>query len=403
MGQLTEPPTPDSHRDWLDIDELGTLERLHWTEGGNSTMYRCFYQGQEYVYKAYRERFLTEANPSALGRLIAWRESLSEDDRRYLDLVAAWPRHRVGKAGSLRGVLVPFARQEFFIDTGAGSPLPHTMIRLIRYQADRVIRPGAPLAVKKRALGCAIEVVLWFHAQSKQIRVNDVHVQNILCTQDGRAVYFVDCDAMLGGWGAVARPAAPEHIRRLVPQASAPTQMTDMVRMAWAVLCILLNDIGLLRVNPALLDKMLPRQTTEFLIRATRARREDTVPVREWRKLAQHWVNDERVSGRAAIPSPPVLIGTPVTNPQHPQQLGPTRPATSTWRRRYPYEWVPDEFRRSGPFRRVSFAPPTRASSRPKPRAPVRPSLLLVSGIAVAVLSVLVVLVLLTTMPGSLR
>jgi hypothetical protein len=261
------------------------------------------------------------------------------------------------------------------------------MIRLIRYRADEVVRPGKSVQVKKRALGCAIEVLLWFH--ERQIRVNDVHVQNILCTEDGRAVYFVDCDAMLGEWGAVAKPAAPEHLLRLVPEAYAPTPMTDMVRMAWAILCILLNDAGLLQVNPDLLDKTLSRQTTDFLIRASRARRNDPVPVREWHKLAQYWIKDERASGQARV-GPAVLVGTPVPRPR--QHLGPTRQATTIWRRRYPYEWVPEEFRRPNLFERMSLGAPVFEAARPERRAPA-PSPLLLSGIAVGVLLCLLLLV----------
>jgi hypothetical protein len=275
-----------------------------------------------------------------------------------------------------------------------------------------VERRGASLDVKLRALGHAIEVLLWFH--ERQVRVNDVHVANILCTQDGRAVYFVDCDAMIGPWGQVARPGAPEYMLQLVPEAANPTPATDMARMGWAILCILLDSPGLQRVDPRHLVRVIRSQPdADFLIHATESGRTPAVPVREWRRLAQRWIGGAYITGRAGVGHPTATMGatptatmgstpiaamgsTPVAGTQPFPQVGPTRPIrVQRLRPRAPGDWVPDEDRRPELMaRRTQLSPPRIRSPEAAPAASPAMSSLLIITIAVAVLTGLAVLTL---------
>ena len=333
MDPVTSPRLDGDFR--VDVAELGPLRTLPWPDAGNSTMFDCTYRGQPYLFKRYTDEFRREADAVALSRMIAWRDGISPADRHYLDLVAAWPRYRVEEAGALVGVLIPIAARHFLQPDQSGGPArPRVLSRLIRYRASgRDIR-GASQRVKQRALGNAIEVLLWLH--SRNVLVNDVHVGNILCTEDGHAVYFVDCDSMMGPkWGAVAEPAAPETIRVLVPEASAPTAMTDMVRFAWAALWVLMDSFDAQPVTVTHVGRIVARPTAEFLLSASKARRCDPVPVDDWRRLAGRWLNDGKIVDAVRV-APPAASGQP----------GPTRALPALDRgARLPHAWVPPPYR----------------------------------------------------------
>lgn len=387
MDQVAAPSVSGDH--WVDVAMLGLSRPLPWSDAGNSTLYECVYQGQPYLFKRYTDEFRREADEAALSRLIAWRHRISAADRQHLDLVAAWPRYRVTESGALLGVLVPIAARQFFQPGEADRPArPRVMTRLIRYRADGQHRPGASLLVKQRALGCAIEVLLWLH--SRNVLVNDVHVANILCTEDGHAVYFVDCDVMMSNeWGAVAEPAAPESIRNLVPEASAPTAMTDMARFAWAALWVLMDSFDAQPVSAAHVGRIVARQTAEFLILAGNARRCDPVPVAEWRRLAGLWINDGRFAATARILPPSVA-----SRQSYRAAPGPTRRFPAPPGPRLPHEWVPAPFRHSDPANRRTILRPTNLpASTPRLRRGSGLSPRAVVGIAVGALICLALLV----------
>ncbi len=288
---------------WVEAEALFGLRRLGWGDAGNSTLWECTYGGQPYVYKEYTDELRADTDIDSLGRLIAWRDDLPGTARSYLDRVAAWPRFRVRLRGVLTGVLIPRAPAEFFQPRpDGGEPRPHVIAELIRRRIAGLEMPAAPLAVKLGNLGRAAEVLFWFH--SRDVVVNDLRELNILCTRSGSAVYYVDCDDMVGPWGTVASVVAPEYMAALLPAAAAPSPQTDLARLAWMATWILLDDFSL-RAIPPRLATVIGAQDLDLLLRASRL---DAAPAREWHELAQRWQDEAQHAGVPGAEGPVVRV-----------------------------------------------------------------------------------------------
>lgn len=358
---------------WVEEAELRSQQRLSWKHNGNSRLTHCTWRGQDYVFKAYTPGFRATADPNALGRQIVWRHHLPDGQREYLDKVTAWPRYRVRDNGLLLGVLLPYAGREFFEQTDADSDYsPRRFDRLIRYRAEGHPRPGIPVHMKRRALGHAAEVLLWLH--ERRVVVNDVRETNILSTRDGTAVYYVDCDTMMGPWGRMSSAAAPPTIAEVVPQASQPTTGTDLTRFAWLAVWLLLDEFALIEVPRARLSGVIPTRDATLLARAAEGR---PVPTDEWRRLAvdwaSPWIGQASVPRQAAHPTVTPLAATKPM-PQHEPPAGPSS------------GWVPSAYRQ----RWIAPPPVVVVPASPPPVSPpARPSslqYLLIAGVAVLVL-----------------
>ncbi|MET7397558.1 hypothetical protein ABZS66_29140 [Dactylosporangium sp. NPDC005572] len=319
---------------WVEYHELRDLHRLGWRDAGNSTLWECTYDREQYVFKEYSDDFRADADSRALGRLIAWRDGLNDNRRDHLDLVAAWPRFRVREGGVLLGVLVPFATARFY---QAGQRMhPQTLAFLVRYTVQGQVRQGAPDRVKTRAIGHAAEVLQWFH--QRQVLVNDVRESNILCTDDGAAVYYVDCDVMIGPWGSVGSPAAPDFIATLVPSAARPTPASDFARLAWVAIWLLLNDFSLSHVQVERLTPTLDAGAARLLVRTSGGA---DVNLDEWRRLAARWTGHDK--GQAAVETE---VLQPEPEPGPPPVRVPTRRFVAVVRPPHPSRWVPTQYRR---------------------------------------------------------
>lgn len=342
---------------WVELAELGERERLAWGNGGNSTMSTCTYAATRYVFKEYSEEFRSVVDQNALGRLIRWRDTLPDEDRKHLDRIAAWPRYRIRHNSVLLGVLLPFAPERFFHQTYPdGQYLPNVIANLVRRTTSESVIPGAPVHVKTSALGNAADVLLWFHRQG--VLVNDLRELNILCTELGAAAYFVDCDVMIGPWGTAAPPAAPEYLRELLPADARPSREIELTRLAWVSVWILLDDFSLRDIPQARLTTIIDARDAELI---TRTGNRQPVDMENWRRLASRWI---RWTARVRVGPPP---GEPRVGMSKPWLLPPTRkmpapPPHST------AGWVPEPYRR--PLVPVPAAPSS--TLLPQPMKPQR-------------------------------
>jgi hypothetical protein len=301
----------------------------------------------------------------------------------------------VRRDGLLQGVLLPFAPGEFFyrrqID---GKLIPHILASLIRLKAQGTVIPGAPQKVKKHALGHAAEVLLWLH--DRGVRVNDLRETNILCRPDGRAVHYVDCDVMMGPWGAVGQVAAPEYLATVLPATlrpartdEPPAREAELARLAWMATWILLDDFSLRTVPGGPLTAHIDAADADLLTRSSRGQG-DTV---SWRKLAARWTvpwsgtasvpraREEPVDVPTGAPEPPVRASVPV----YPR---PTRPMVVARRPRRSHEWMPEHLRKD-PVPDQSDAPPALVATPIVDPARSNRTLVLVGLAAVLVLTVI--------------
>ncbi|GAA4443772.1 hypothetical protein GCM10023170_020550 [Phytohabitans houttuyneae] len=370
----------DDH--WVELAELSGLERLAWADAGNSTLWRCRLRGVEYVFKQYSVEFRTGAQQHALGGLIAWRDGLARHDRDHLDAIAAWPRYRVRQRGILEGVLLPFAAREFFqLDRIDGAETPRTIAHLQHYKADRQVRTGASLQVKCLALGHAAEALLWFHDHN--VVVNDLRELNILSTLDGQRVYYVDCDAMMGPWGEVSPAAAPGYLMSLLPRSDRADRRTDLCRLAWLAIWLLLDQFGLMDPPMDKLRRLVADGPADLLRRTSKL---DPFEVAEWRRLADRWVRTWTGTAPVMQRAPQPTLPQTLPMPERRRQV-----VMSTQTR----GWLPAQYRQ--PALPPAPAPPLGDTGRgPAQDARRRePPLRLIAFVAVAVLATCAVLSLL--------
>lgn len=363
---------------WVEMAELRDVRQLGWDNSGNSQMLHCTWSGREFVFKRYADGFRARADSHALGGQIRWRDELPRGHREHLDRIAAWPRFRVRDRGILLGVLLPYAPDVFFEPSAEGEPTrPRRFDHLIRFRAEGQSRPGAEPRMKLGALGHAVGALLWLH--DRGVVANDVRETNILSARDGTAAYLVDCDAMIGPWGAVGPAAAPPLMADVVPQAADPTAETDLTRLAWVATWVLLDRFGLTDVPVEKLTAVIPAEDATLLARAAKG----PVPPDAWRRMAGRWTSTW--VGRVPMTAPPPR-SSPSTAP------APTRPMTTPEQRvAQPYgRWVPEMFRQPWVVPAPQMMLPA-DSAAPEPAEPgVSPRTgLLIAGGAVVVMMLL--------------
>ncbi|MEV0129412.1 hypothetical protein AB0H83_13275 [Dactylosporangium sp. NPDC050688] len=387
----------------VNVREL-TITARDTYSGGNSSLHSCRLRGRPLLFKEYSPEHLKRVNATALGLLVGWRESLPADDRARLDQATAWPRHRVtDEHGRLHGVLMPAAPARFIGRLSWNRPAPRTIGGLTRRSELGIVRAGATPAVKRMAIGRAAEAVLWLHR--REVIVNDLQMENILSAADGSAVYLVDCDAMIGPWGAVCPPQAPPYMRDVVPDADNPTVATDLARLSWVAIGLLLDaGPGIVEIPPGALRGLDGGDQYGKLLTWTADPRGSDAPVTQWHELVSAWTGAGFADAGAGAEQPPIEPQQPAdapapTPPVEPALAGDIlyrKPAARPLpryglaRRRRSHEWLPTRFRVAadvtGPAGGFDpwLAPLADAPARPTARAgaKVRPMLRVVAGIA---------------------
>jgi hypothetical protein len=332
--------------------------------GGNATLTRCRYRGDEVLYKEFRPEYLAEVDEPALRALVTWRWDLPAATRDRLDELAAWPRNLVrGGDGAVCGLLMPVAAHRFFRPRHTGERTPRTFYDLLASRRSA----AAPLPQKLTACAHLVRAVLWLHDLG--VVVDDLQPDNVLCATTG-GVYLVDCDSMVspGGWGQVARPVAPHIMSDVVAPGTAPAPDTDLVKLTWVLLWVLLDRFGLVRVGGdehARLRAEISPETADLLFGALTTRPAPEV----WRRAADGWL--ELASG---LGSPPT--GPPTGPPAQARPDGPAPAAART-------PWLPTDLAYRPAPAPVLFPPRygRRSGRRMRP------------GLAAALMTVLVVVV----------
>lgn len=291
----------------VDIRELETFDPqlVRIDPGGNATLRWCRYRGQQYLFKEFTTKHLSDVNKDALVRLIRWRESQSGADRDRLDALTAWPRHTVREDGRLTGVLIPAADSRFFASGRHGVRTPRSLSDLTGWG------PGTPAPQLTFAvLGHVILAVRWLH--SRGVVINDLQTENVLYAADPvhPAVYVVDCDSMVSGrnWGRVAGPAAPDLMDEVMPTISIPTPGSDLTKLMWTVVRVLLEIPNLTGLGPddrAMLATAAPAGTRELLLAVV----DHPADGPAWDRLAEQWTRLTTEQDGSMISTAPLRRG----------------------------------------------------------------------------------------------
>jgi hypothetical protein len=162
---------------------------------------------------------------------------------------------------------------------------------------------------------------------------------------------------MIGPWGAVGPPAAPEYMREVLPRAH-PSRELDLMKLAWVAIWILLDKFSLRTIPHVELTTVIDARDAALI---TQTAAGQPFSPENWRRLAGRWI---RWTGRAPVGPPPGEQEVIIPSPWHPgPPLAPTildRPPVAP---RPSSGWVPDAYRRprqpTTAARRSTLAPPT--------------------------------------------
>lgn len=147
------------------------------------------------VVKLYFADSVETVGSSHVERLIAWRESLVEHDRRFLDSVCAWPRLAVRDGVLVRGFTMPRAPDPYWTNAFGGERL--RTIGHLRRPDNEMGTIDVQDEVLLRTLLQFAEVMRFLDLRGVEYR--DVSDQNILWTPSGEragapALFLLDCD-----------------------------------------------------------------------------------------------------------------------------------------------------------------------------------------------------------------
>ncbi|WP_412541787.1 hypothetical protein R8Z50_04335 [Longispora sp. K20-0274] len=222
----------------VDYDDLGPLELID--TGGQGTVSRV--QGRPgYVLKEYLPGVAVRADQLRL--LIERPGLMTQNDRRAITELTAWPTARVLRNGTCVGFLMPEAPERF-----------HVRIQGLRrfLEIQYLMTPAKPMWKDDLVLPSAadrLEIVkqfarLFHLLNSNDIILGDVSMKNFFWTcADGLGVYAIDCD----GFRINGHPPATVHAQ--TPgwadphlRAGEATLDSDRYKLAILVLRLLLED-----------------------------------------------------------------------------------------------------------------------------------------------------------------
>jgi hypothetical protein len=251
--------------------------------GGSQTLHRVEVFGKTLIYKVYRQEF--EVRSSPLRRLIEWRADLDVNDRNYLDVRSAFPKHVVVASGEVIGICMPEAPDRFTwspprsfrhaaggtqrnsVPTRRGRPLDYLVWP--RDHADKIQHMYYEPPHKLAILGDLLDFVLWLHKFG--VVVGDLNPQNVLINTDVVRPGFIllDCDSMwLNGESATSRREPPGLECPFEPQ-DVFTTRSDLYKFALIAARCLQEDTTGGPVNEELLASFMPSDQVKNLLALT--------------------------------------------------------------------------------------------------------------------------------------
>lgn len=143
----------------------------------------------------------------ALLRLIAWRETLPEAERRLVDSSCAWPTARVDEKGKAVGSLMPRIPPRFIQTLNTGLERPREIQYLCQPDHSRALGIEMPSWEGRLAL-CRRYAEVLAVLEGNGIVFGDISLRNLLWVAGKRSgVYWIDCDGARRAGTAGVRPA----------------------------------------------------------------------------------------------------------------------------------------------------------------------------------------------------
>ncbi len=251
--------------------------------GGNSELVEHTYRGDPVLHKRFSAAYREVVDVTALTRLVEWPARLDPVDRAWLGLHTAWPTRLTQEKGEMVGVLLPVAPPRFMTIDRKGRSSPRGLLQL----------SDEPTAELLCAMGRLTQLVLRLHRLG--VCVGDLRLENTLVDlHPVSRILQVDCDCMVGPWGTVGPPVAPDYLRQVLPDADQSDVATDLAKVAWCVLLLLLADYSVLEIDDvrrARLATRLPVETLDFLIAATDPQTHTVVRSAAWADLSRLWID----------------------------------------------------------------------------------------------------------------
>lgn len=281
------PVVPGSR---LEFPEAG--QRLTGGEpmiGGNASLVECLYRGEPLLYKRFTPGYRDAVDAGALVRLVRWPRHLAPGDRQWLELHAAWPTHLVREDGVTVGLLLPMATPRYLRTDLDGRVAARTLL-------DLAGQSGADVVC---GMGHTVQLALRLHRLG--VYVADVRPENTLVDVNPVShIMQVDCDSMVGGdWGRTGPPVLAGYLRELLPEPDRTDAATDLAKLAWCLILLLLGDYSVREVDAerrGVLARYLPESEVDFVVGATDPGRYTEEDSQRWAELSRRWM-DRRGGG----------------------------------------------------------------------------------------------------------
>jgi hypothetical protein len=236
-------------------------------EGGAADIYVCrTTDGDSMVFKRYNVEAREDLDVAALRHLIEWPARLSDEDRRRLMRICAWPQGVVVDDGVAIGILMAPAPQQFFFQDHRSHQLKPCHLELLGVREELAKKrqwPYFDFPHKIARLGHLLEDLQFLHSHG--IVVGDLQIKNILTTNPEpdtfgittTEILLLDCDSFIVDGQAALPPMDPPNMQFRHP-VDGPSATTDLYKFALVVIRCLSETLSADSINYDKFSQILP-------------------------------------------------------------------------------------------------------------------------------------------------